>query len=371
MQKYSVDIGKPHGTLAAAALIESEPLCGQESASTTNSSLESYLSEPEKAYLPRKTTLASLHPALADVPSQGGLVRANLLAVLHRTRTSALLIMLLLARVNLLGIASIHGAKLLHISSTAAKQLPLWAVVPDAVLASLIAVILPLTVVLELWVLKGRFFSTASRTADFFVSLPLTVASAGLAIRVCLSRMPPMEIVGFLHYASFMPVLLVLLFSRLRRAQEGTFFSKTEKPMEENVPEVDFIWTSKSEETDSWLVSELSSMEDGTDMRLHRYVTRAESVDVEGLSHLESVNTGRPDWENVFGRVVRGTRSGGTVGVFFCGPKKMEDDVKRILRNVEKGSALKGAFIRRGGWGEGVREWGCGVRMVFRKENFG
>nr|AAZ73480.1 respiratory burst oxidase-like protein [Chondrus crispus] len=316
--------------------------------------------------------------------------RSKVLEFLHTSRVNLLLLFVLIARIFFICISSIIKADYIMINAEPhAIESGLWIVIVDTVLSIIFAIVLPLTIFLELSYMGSRFFRTVGRTLDFFVFLPLTITSASLGIKALVTERTDEQIVLFLHYIVFLPTLFVLLAVRMYRAL-GKRTLLTDAPCHcshrDIVPNVDFVWTVPHENDDEWLRSELEPLADGTELKLHRYVTRAKEVDMEaGSEFITSSNTGRPEWDEIFGKIAAEAPSNSVVGVFFCGPHKMGDSVQSAMRRAEINSNLRGAYLRstkektlmkdlglpQRGLIKMLMGTGCSVRFVFREENFG
>lgn len=316
--------------------------------------------------------------------------RSKLLSFLHTSRANLLLLFVLIARIFIICMSSILKEDYIKINAEPhVIESGLWVVITDTVLSAIFAVVLPLTILLEISYMGSRFFRTVGRTLDFFVFLPLTMTSVALGIKALVTNKTDGQIVLFLHYIVFLPTLFVLLAVRMYRSL-GRRTLLTDAPCHcshhSAVPDVDFVWTVPHETDDDWLRSELEPLADGTELRLHRYVTRTKEVDMEaGADFITTANAGRPDWEDIFGKIAAEAPSNSVVGVFFCGPHKMADSVQSAMRRAEINSNLRAAYLRstrektlmmdlglpQRGIIKTLMGRGCSVRFVFREENFG
>ncbi|KAI0559286.1 NADPH oxidase respiratory burst oxidase [Gracilaria domingensis] len=316
--------------------------------------------------------------------------RSHVLTFLHSTRVQFFLLVTLIARVVVLCIGSIWKSDFVRLISDADGNSGLWVVILDTILSSVAAVIIPVTVMLEIAVMGYGFFS-GKRLADFFLLLPASIATLVLDIVTWIAGEPQDNGVIGLKYVVFLPVMFVLLLARLHGTLGGRRLTDTTRRcvchFHSKAPEVDFVWTTPKADNDLWLRQELAPLAGGTKLRLHRYVTREKELDEEmimGDDFILNTNSGRPDWDSVFSDVASRARTDSTVGVFFCGPHKMGDAIQKSIRKVEIVSALKGAYLRGldvstvsrdVGVGKRVvrklEEYGCSVRFAFREENFG
>nr|AYM26621.1 NADPH oxidase respiratory burst oxidase-like protein [Gracilariopsis lemaneiformis] len=316
--------------------------------------------------------------------------RSHVLSFLHSTRVQFLLLVTLIARIMVISIASIWDSDFVSVLNENAGTEGFWVVIVDTILSAIVTIIIPLTVALEIFVMGKKFFN-GTRWLDFFVLVPAAITTTALNIRTWVIREPLQNEVVGLNYVVFLPVIFVLLLTRLHGTLGGRRLTDTSKRctchLHSKAPEVDFVWTTPKADSDLWLRQELEPLASGTKLRLHRYVTREKELDEEmgvGDEFISDTNLGRPDWDHVFSDVVSRSKSDTTVGVFFCGPHKMGDAIQRSLRKIEIVSALKGAYLRGldistvskdVGVGKKVvkklEDYGCSVRFAFREENFG
>lgn len=305
--------------------------------------------------------------------------KARVLAFLHTTRVQFLMILIVLSRLVVAGIGSILSKKM--------EQTVSWVALADTPLAAICTAVLLLTILLELSYMGWRYVSDLGRCIDLFALVPLSVASLALDLRSIINGAYESETVVIVQYALLTPLLFVLLVVRLHRSVRlhsllTTYIhNSNDKP----APEVDFIWTARDEADDAWLRDELSPLANGTDLRLHRYVTRVKEVDVEvGADLLTSAHAGRPEWNEVFQKIAASAPSRSVIGVFFCGPKAMGNAVQAALRRAEIASHLRAAYLERtpertllsdlgiprGFMVRKLQTHGCSIRFVFREENF-
>ncbi|CAN8066094.1 unnamed protein product [Agarophyton chilense] len=318
--------------------------------------------------------------------------RSHILTFLHSTRVQFFLLVSLIIRVVILSNGSIWESDFVSILSDSKEENfeGLWVVIVDTFLSLIVTVLISLTVALEIAVMRSRFFS-GTRVLDFFVLVPAAVVTTAIDIRTWARGKPFDNGVIALTYLGLLPVMFVLLLTRLHGTLGGRRLTDTKSRCQCHVhakaPEVDFVWTTPKSETDLWLRQELEPLAGGTKLRLHRYVTREKELDEEmgiGDEFITDTNLGRPDWDSIFSDVASRAQSDTTVGVFFCGPHKMGDAIQKSIRKVEIVSALRGAYLhgldasivsRDVGVGKKVvrtlEERGCSVRFAFREENFG
>lgn len=315
--------------------------------------------------------------------------KAKLLAFLHTARVQLILLLILLLRMGVAGVGDIIR-KRLEFGETIDKvfdPIEPWVQITDISLGAVFSFILILTIALEISYMGLRYFSVAARCFDVFAFVPLTLFSLALSIKILLQGPTEDHIFFIVNSGAVLPLLFILLTFRLHRAVRLRSLLTGKKPVlhEGKVPEVDFVWTTREEADDVWLRNELSPLAGGTELRLHRYVTRTKEVDVEaGAEILTSTHAGRPDWDEVFQKIAATATSRSTIGVFFCGPKTMGSAVQAALRKAEIASHLRAAYlsrtpekvllsdlgIPRGFLLRRLQRRGCGIRFVFREENF-
>eukprot|EP00178_Gracilaria_changii_P018723 TRINITY_DN537_c0_g1_i1.p1 TRINITY_DN537_c0_g1~~TRINITY_DN537_c0_g1_i1.p1 ORF type:complete len:842 (-),score=142.25 TRINITY_DN537_c0_g1_i1:338-2863(-) len=316
--------------------------------------------------------------------------RSHVLSFLHSTRVQFLLLVTLIARILVISIGSIWDSDFVLVLSEPESSNGIWVPITDTFLSLFVTVLIPLTVALEIAVMGSRFFSD-TRLLDFFVLVPAAIVTTALDIHTWVEGEPLDNVVVGLNYVVLLPVMFILMLTRLHGTLGGRRLTDTTQRchchVHSKAPEVDFVWTTPKSDTDLWLRQELEPLAGGTKLRLHRYVTREKELDEEmgvGDEFIQDTNVGRPDWDSVFSDVASRAKSDTTVGVFFCGPHKMGDAIQKSIRKVEIVSALKGAYLRGldvstvsrdVGVGKRVvkrlEDHGCSVRFAFREENFG
>lgn len=317
--------------------------------------------------------------------------RSHLLKFLHSTYIQFFLVVTLIARFGVLSAASIWKYEFISIIADGNGKKGSWIVIPDTILSGFAAILIPATIALELSFMGTKFFTRTARILDFLFLLPASIGSLVLAIFGWARNAPLPRGWIILDLVVFLPLMFILLLNRLQSTLGGRSLIAKSKRCNceacQSVPEVDFVWTTPTADDDLWLRQELEPLASGTELRLHRYITREKQLDEEngaGQDFITHTKLGRPDWNTLFSEVAAKAKSDSMVGVFFCGPHKMGDAVRKSIRKVETISSLKGAYL--GSVSErtirrdiGVSELvikklkanGCGVRFAFREENFG
>lgn len=349
--------------------------------------------EDEDTVLKRLSTAAQMQQTTRQKLARMYEGKAKVLAFLHTTRIQFFLILILLGRMTVLAVGDIL-TKQVDENIDLGDREPLvlspmtgmWVFYTDLALDGIFAVILFLTISLEISYMGSRYLNSKGRCIDLFGFVPLTVVSLGLAIDAVVDR-EASKAAMIIHYAIVLPLLLVLLVARLDRSVRlRSLLTKSKPPKKESkVPDVDFVWTTRDENDDNWLREELQPLAGGTELRLHRYVTRTKEVDVETAADiLTSATAGRPEWDETFQKIAASSPSRSVIGVFFCGPKPMGAAVQAAIRRAEAASHLRAAYlsrtpekilledlgIPRGFIVRKLQKRGCSIRFVFREENF-
>ena len=311
--------------------------------------------------------------------------RLHLLSFLHSTRVVLILLISLVLRFMMVGVVGIFELGTIKFSHSNLHPSARSIVLIDAILALLLCSTMTLTIGLEIYFMGfWRFFFRTARCLDFCLFLPLTLSSSGLSFNTFTNG----ENAGILsaltgvHFAILLPLQFLLLAYRLHRSFQRTLLESHKVcncRCNTRVPDVDFVWTTKTHNDDEWLRHELPPS--NQHLRLHRFVTRDEQVKP---THGIHSTQGRPEWRELFSRIADRTQSGSEVGVFFCGPSPMGDAVRRALRAVEVCTTIRGSYISslskqqiRSEFGlssdrdaNRLRRYGCNIRFVFREENF-
>lgn len=315
-------------------------------------------------------------------------LRAKLLAFLHTARVQFLLLVLLIFRMGVAAVGDIIRKSEPILGETVYNPLDAWVPIADISLGSAFGFILILTIILELSFMGKRYFSSAPRVFDLFGFIPLTLVSIGISAALIIEGTEDLYLAFQVNSGGVLSLLFILMAIRLHRAVRlRSLLTDTTPAMlsEGKEPEVDFVWTTRHENDDEWIRKELAPLTGGTELRLHRYVTRAKEVDVEtGANILTSAHAGRPEWDQMFQKIAASTKSRSTIGVFFCGPKPMGKAVQGALRKAEIVSNLKAAYLTRTSGSTLLKDLGvpnvsvlrklerrgCGIRFVFKEENF-
>lgn len=316
--------------------------------------------------------------------------RKRFLSILHSTRVTMALILSIVIRFALVCIIAIWRQAEFGWSRTILQSPGYWAVLVDAILGLILATVMSCTIILEISFMKARYFSRSGRALDFFAFLPLTILSAVVSIATYGSP----TVKGALtiqHFAVLLLLQFILLANRMYRSLGSrTILANGNSHCGcrclEKVPNADFIWVSRTAKEDEWLREELKPLGDGSTLRLHRFLTRQNSDEInidDSEGHI-STHTGRPDWKRLLSEIADRASTGAEVGVFFCGPKTMGSDLKKAIKHVEVKSSLRGSYlaglsdkeIKRNYLVDSdeditkLRNYGNFIRLVFREEKF-
>lgn len=327
---------------------------------------------------------------MLKVPGSLNVVRgtsARVLSFLHTTRVGVALMLTLIVRASLVVIVSIYNIGNFGFTQSSMSTAAYWAVGTETVLSALMTAVMGLTIGLEIFFLRSRYFSRVARCVDLLFFIPVSLTTTLLSA-LSWAETDVRGALTLWHFGILLPLLAGLLAHRLYRSIGSRDLLATHDSyiLKREAPDVDFVWTTPKAADDQWLLDELAPLEDGSALRLHRYVTREEIADVQDVESAGHIATksGRPHWGKVFGEVAAGAPSGSDVGVFFCGPPAMGDAIRKAMRAAEVQSNLRGAYLARmPDWQlihelalntrsdvDAVRGVGSNVRFVFREENF-
>lgn len=354
-----------------------------------------------RSVLKKPATLSSSAKAERQKKSHLGDPVGTALLVLHSSMNTFGLALLCVARmaVSICGSIFDSGFVDLHAPSPTGR----WVALAYAVLSTPLALLSGVTVLLELWVHSNASFASARRLLEFIMFFPLSVALTVIEFRRWAINDPGSAVLVFVQYVLAQSVTFGLIVSRMWRAvgRRGLLDDGHLSLRPVGLPHADFVWVMADDASDAWLRREMADVTLGDAVTVRRYITRgsnrqslSEQVQVgaadaeEGrrlsMALDEATHSGRPDWLNLLSAAARRTRSDGVVGIFFCGPKKMGDQVQACARKIEMWSNLKDAYLRSvsvqtlmkdiGLTEESVaarlRDFGCRVRFVYHEENF-
>eukprot|EP00178_Gracilaria_changii_P028073 TRINITY_DN952_c0_g1_i1.p1 TRINITY_DN952_c0_g1~~TRINITY_DN952_c0_g1_i1.p1 ORF type:complete len:596 (+),score=69.68 TRINITY_DN952_c0_g1_i1:3300-5087(+) len=234
---------------------------------------------------------------------------------------------------------------------------------------------------------------------DFFAVLPIVLIDAvvaGLSLAGAGENIPFFTL---FRVAVWWPLISILILVRLFRViGERVALVQNLAADPYTTKKVDFYWTAPSPEDDRWLVKELRPYADIDAVQLHRYLTRCHKTDDRGhrtfVRNTRSLytNFGRPDWEDVMNEMAEECPNNSTVGVFFCGPRAMGEQVQQACMSAMRNSIVRGLHAGTDNmreleevFGDAIpaneytgelprprrnRQGGCNVKIVFKRETF-
>lgn len=162
--------------------------------------------------------------------------------------------------------------------------------------------------------------------------------------------------------------LLVIVYRFIRNGSPFTVLASYVAKKYERTTSLDFIYATPTAADDEWLLRELEALPESKQFRLHRFLTREkpdEEANALAPEHRWGTNYGRPKFTDIFDQLVENVEGEESVGVFVCGPQRLEQDVRQaclraMVRSRSRGSYFSGRSKRRG----------CNVRLLVRAENF-
>lgn len=208
--------------------------------------------------------------------------RQRALTFLHTIGMSIVIYMVMLTRITILALASIFGG-MDAVDSTPSPQVfsNVWLNVVDLFLGTFILSIVTGTLCLELFMYRWAFFEMRGRILDTFILVPLIVLSLLCGIHSILDGGDTFFLSAQIQVFVVFPLLTFLLVHRLyriigSRVLLADSFAKSDFV---NIRALDFIWTIPYEDDDNWLRDELSPLANGTQLHLHRFVTREKCIE--------------------------------------------------------------------------------------------
>lgn len=346
-----------------------------------------------------------------------GNFRYNLISTLHSSKICFFMACLCIGRMAAVISGSIFESDFIKL-----KYVPLvnggevmgsWVALSYALISLPLALILTITIIVEVSLIGGRVLKEARRILEIVMFGPVTLSMTVLEFRRFINNEPSSALFIFLQYVFTQTIIFILILYRMFRAigKKGLIDETKSgevkchprlgctKDMDglSSLPNLDFVWTTPSIKEDSWICRELTPVLLGNSIHLHRYVTRGSNCDKEvseynfedpenGLFEViqQVTKTGRPNWEKLIGKIARNTVSDGVVGIFFCGPPTMGKIVRGTARKIELWSDLRDAYLKTTDVRTlmhdlrlshedlvlRLRENGCRVRLIYHEENF-
>lgn len=320
--------------------------------------------------------------------------RVMFLLFMKSVTMNMILLWLLILRFVIAGIASIFGEfDLVHDGVRLFNNQTLNAI--DLGFSCITALLIGIPAALEAMEVGLR----SVQSFDLFVVLPsvvLDVVVGSLSLARAGKDIPNFTLFRvFLGWPVICFLVLIRLFrvigERIAQAQNLATNHSTTKA-------VDFYWTAPTPEDDRWLVKELTPYANLKAVQLHRHLTRCQRRDGKpGHTRVKNArymytNYGRPDWEDILNEMTEHCPNNTTVGVFFCGPKKMGEQVQKACMSAMRNSIVRGlhagvqhiraleevfgdAMPANEYTGEsprpgGSKKKGCNVKIVFKRETF-
>lgn len=331
---------------------------------------------------------------------------------LHTVTINWVLLWVMLLRFAIVCIGSTTMAFSLHQEGLGVFSMVAWNAVD---LALGLAVSIPVigAIVLEIYMhgLQEFVVDGIGNSFDLFVMSPLLVLCLVLHVLNLVGIGVTMVHVSKLTVLMVWPVLgWCLLWRTGRTIGSRITLAQYLKSSHAQTKSLDYIWVSKSHNDDLWLIRELLPLAGSNIVRLHRFITRHGHVTEPWMLDYEKVplktTYSRPDWDDVFSKVVERSKSGSVVGVFFCGPDSMarmiqQAAMKAMAKSVDN-AYQRGYLVKRlknedlssgrGGYSDravssgrrtstsrlgqaadNLRDpaaYGCSVRIAVRIENF-
>ena len=307
------------------------------------------------------------------------------LVFLHSVTLNWVFLWMMLVRFAVVGIGRITGG-----FSMNHKGLIVYSNTGLNVIDLLLSIILLIPVVLTLCIeiasygLRGFFNQDFGNVFDFILLTPLAILcvilhSLGLAGIGGNSRHVA-KVVVF----GVWPVLSAFLLWRIiRTIGSRVALAKFFRSRVGRTKSLDFLLFNKTHIDDKWIIDELLPIASSGPVRIHRFLTKENGDRSKSKEQMRNfieppikTTYERPDWNKVFLNVVEKSRSGTVIGVFFCGPHKMQRYVQEGIMNAMQKS-IKNSIER--GYDPARKEsldpddeayFGCSVRISMRTENF-
>lgn len=260
----------------------------------------------------------------------------------------------------------------------------------DFTMGILISIPIVCSIVMEIYECCFTEFLRMSvgNALDFFVLVPSLILC--ILLQAFKFSGVGQEVHGISKVTVFViwPVITIFLAWRIMRTVGSrVLLAPNYRPTHARTKSMDFIWVSRTQDDDSWLVEELLPVAESNMVRFHRFITRGTpKVENWALDYEEvplKTTYKRPDWDNLFMSLVDSTRSGTVIGVFFCGPDSMADMVKQAalqamarsqenarLRGFVPNQYMVGDSHIRSTSGQKNTKYGCAVGFAIRIENF-
>lgn len=211
----------------------------------------------------------------------------RVLNFLHTVGMNLALFMVMLARIFIVALAAIFDAMYMAVDPYSSRLFTRsWIVAIDLSLGMFILLVVSATICLEMFTYRWAFFEMRGRTLDLCLLLPSIVLSLLCQIFSILEGNRYFFLPAQVHVFVVLPLVMMLLIYRLHRIIGSRVlladsFAKTDFG---GIRAIDFIWTVPYGNDDDWLREELSPLANGTQLRLHRFLTREQDEDAESVS---------------------------------------------------------------------------------------
>lgn len=201
----------------------------------------------------------------------------------HSVSVSMLLCVMLILRLVLIALMDIFHVTNDRIMPGRGDTMA-WMTAVDVSLGVFIAVGLCISLVLDAMTSIQPFFIGCGRIIDLFVLAPIAIASNITGVYVLVNGSTAVsKLVEQLHFSLLVGGTTLLMMYRLARII-GSRISLADRYTDSHfgkLTAMDFLWTTPNDENDEWIRDELRPFANGTDLRLHRYVTRKGQDDPE------------------------------------------------------------------------------------------
>lgn len=201
----------------------------------------------------------------------------------HSVSVSMLLCIMLILRLVLIALMDIFHVQNDRIMPGRGDAMA-WMTAIDVSLGVFIVGGLCISLALDVVTSNQAFFTDCGRIIDLFVLVPVAIASNIMGVYVLVNGGEAVsKLVEQLHFAVLVGVTTLLMMYRLARII-GSRISLADRYTDSHfgkLTAMDFLWTTPTDDNDEWIRDELQPFANGTDLRLHRYVTRVDRDDPE------------------------------------------------------------------------------------------
>ncbi len=310
------------------------------------------------------------------------------LVLLHSVTLNWILLWMMLIRFAVVGIGRITGRFALNNQGLSLYSNSGLNVI-DLALSIVLLIPVVLTIVIEIasYGLMKFFHQDFGNVFDFVLLTPLAI------ICVVLHSLGLSGIGATSHHVSKVvvfgvwPVLSIFLLWRIiRTIGSRVALARFFRSRVGRTKSLDFLFINPTHVDDEWIIDELMPIASSGPVRVHRFLTKEEEDKSKSNTKMKhfieppiKTTYGKPDWNKVFLNVVERSRSGTVIGVFFCGPSKMQRFVqegimnamqKSIMNSIARGYDPSNDRGREQLSPEDEAYYGCSVRIALRTEKF-